>query len=181
VSLPPTSEWVTIARLGRARGNRGELTAASLTSKPERFQQLREVFLFREDLPVAGGRLQVESVWEHGREWIFKFRGVDTISQAEALERADVRIPAAERLPVAEDEHYVSDLLGCEVRDRATGELLGTVTGWQDAGGAGLLEVGEGEEPLLIPFARSLCVEINTVAKRIVVNLPEGLKDLNRP
>ena len=176
-----TSQWVTIARLGRAWGNRGELTATLLTSRPERFQQLREVFLFREELPVGEGGLRLESVWEHGRAWIFKFRGVDTISQAEALEHSEVRIPAAERLPAADGEHYVSDLLGCEVRDRVTGELLGTVTGWQDAGGTGLLEVGDGEEPLLIPFARSMCVEIDTAAKRIVVNLPEGLKDLNRP
>ncbi|HXA05570.1 MAG TPA: ribosome maturation factor RimM [Bryobacteraceae bacterium] len=181
MSLPEDSQWVIIARLGRAWGNRGELAAIALTSKPERFQQLREVFLFREELPVGAGGLEVEAVWEHGREWVFKFRGVDTISQAELLERAEVRIPLGDRLPVERDEHYVSDLMGCEVRDGATGELLGAVTGWQDAGGSGLLEVGNGEEPLLIPFARSMCVEIDTAKKRIVVNLPEGLKDLNRP
>ena len=181
MSLPEDSQWVIIARLGRAWGNRGELAAIALTSKPERFQQLREVFLFREELPVGAGGFEVEAVWEHGREWVFKFRGVDTISQAELLERAEVRIPLGDRLPVERDEHYVSDLMGCEVRDGATGELLGAVTGWQDAGGSGLLEVGNGEEPLLIPFARSMCVEIDTAKKRIVVNLPEGLKDLNRP
>jgi len=181
VSLPEDSQWVTIARLGRAWGNRGELAAIALTSKPERFQQLRHVFLFREETPVAADGIEVEAVWEHGREWVFKFRGVDTISQAELLERAEVRIPLSDRLPVERDEHYVSDLMGCEVRDGATGELLGAVTGWQDAGGSGQLEVGNGDEPLLIPFARSLCVEIDTVKKRIVVNLPEGLKDLNRP
>jgi 16S rRNA processing protein RimM len=181
VSLPDGSQWVTIARLGRAWGNRGELAAIALTSKPERFQQLQEVFLFREGEPVGAGGIEVEKVWEHGREWVFKFRGVDTISQAELLERAEVRIPLVDRLPVERDEHYVSDLMGCEVRDGATGELLGAVTGWQDAGGSGLLEVGNGDEPLLIPFARSLCVEIDTVKKKIVVNLPEGLKDLNRP
>jgi len=181
VSLQDENQWVTIARLGRAWGNRGELAAIALTSKPERFQQLRHVFLFREETPVAADGIEVEAVWEHGREWVFKFRGVDTISQAELLERAEVRIPLSDRLPVERDEHYVSDLMGCEVRDGATGELLGAVTGWQDAGGSGLLEVGNGDEPLLIPFARSLCVEIDTVKKRIVVNLPEGLKDLNRP
>jgi 16S rRNA processing protein RimM len=181
VSLPEDSQWVVIARLGRAWGNRGELAAIALTRKPERFQQLREVFLFREELPVGAGGIEVEAVWEHGREWVFKFRGVDTISQAELLERAEVRIPLADRLPAETDEHYVSDLMGCEVKEGATGELLGAVTGWQDAGGSGLLEVGNGDEPLLIPFARSMCVEIDTVKKRIVVNLPEGLKDLNRP
>jgi len=178
VSLPEENQWVTVARLGRAWGIRGELAAVALTSKPERFQRLEGVFLFREGRELDPGRFQVESVREHLRVWLFKLKGVDTMSQAELLEHAEVRIPIGERLALEESEHYLSDLVGCAVRDRATGDLLGTVTGWQDAGGAGLLEV-DGE--LLIPFARSICVEIDTAAKRISVNLPEGLKDLNRP
>jgi 16S rRNA processing protein RimM len=167
---------VTIARLGRAWGNRGALAAMSLTGKPERFQRLGEVFLFREGAPV--GAFQVESVAEHVREWIFKFRGVDTISQAELLERSEVRLPMEERVTLDEGEFFLADLIGCEVRERATGDLVGVVTGWEDAGSGGLLEV---DERMLIPFARSICLEIDPQAKRILVNLPEGLKDLNRP
>ena len=181
MSLQDENQWVTIARLGRVWGNRGELAATSLTSRPERFQQLDDVFLFREESLLTTGGLQVESVREHLRQWVFKFRGVDTISQAELLEQAEVRIPFASRLLVPEGEHYLSDLMGCEVRDAGTGELVGTVTGWQDAGGVGLLEIGDQAAPLLVPFARSICVEIDTRAKRIAVKLPEGLKDLNRP
>jgi len=43
--------------------------------------------------------------------------------------------------------------------------------------GSGLLMVGE----LMIPFARKICVDIDPANKRIAVELPEGLKDLNRP
>jgi 16S rRNA processing protein RimM len=181
VSLQDENQWVTIARLGRAWGNRGGLIAISLTSWPERFQQLGEVFLFLNGAPVGEGRFQVEWVREHARAWVFKFRGVDTISGAELLGGAEIRIPFAERVALEEGEHYLSDLIGCEVRERRTGDLVGHVTGWQDAGGVGLLEVGDGGEPLLIPFARNICVEIDTGAKRIVVELPEGLRDLNRP
>jgi 16S rRNA processing protein RimM len=171
------NQWVTVAWLGRAWGIHGELAAVALTGKPERFQILGEVFLFRDGRALDPGRFQVESVREHLRGWLFKFRGVETMSQAELLAHAEVRIPIGERLALDESEHYLSDLIGCEVRDRATGGLVGRVTGWEDAGGAGLLKVGE---ELLIPFARSICVEIDTRAKRILVNLPEGLKDLNR-
>jgi 16S rRNA processing protein RimM len=157
------------------------LAAISLTSRPERFQQLDEVFLFREGKPVGVGGFLVESVREHARAWVFKFRGVDTISDAEPLEHSEVRLPFAERLAVEEGEHYVSDLVGCEVKERKTGSLVGVVTGWQEAGGAGLLEIGEGDDRLLVPFARSICVEVDTRAKRILVDLPEGLKDLNHP
>ena len=181
MSFQDENQWVTIARLGRAWGSRGQLLAFSLTSWPERFQQLGEVFLFLNGRPVGEGRFQVESVREHSRAWVFKFRGVDTISGAELLAGAEVRIPFAERVALGEGEHYLSDLIGCEVRERRTGDLVGHVTGWQDAGGSGLLEVGDGKEPLLIPFARNICIEIDTGAKRIVVELPEGLRDLNRP
>jgi ribosomal 30S subunit maturation factor RimM len=83
----------------------------------------------------------------------------------------------AERTPLEAGEFFQSELVGCQVIDRSTGESLGRVEGWEDAGGAGLLAVEGG---LLIPFARSICVEIDPAARRIVVELPEGLKDLNR-
>jgi 16S rRNA processing protein RimM len=181
VSLQDENQWVTIARLGRAWGSRGGLIAFSLTSWPERFQRLGQVFLFLNGAPVGEGRFHVESVREHARAWVFKFRGVDTISDAELLAGAEIRIPFSERAVLGQGEHYLSDLIGCEVRERRTGDLVGQVTGWQDAGGAGLLEVGGGKEPLLVPIARNICVEIDTRAKRIVVELPEGLRDLNRP
>ena len=164
--------WVAVALLGKIRGNRGEITAVALSSKRERYEALREVFLFG-----SGERAEVESTWFHDGVLIFKFRGVDTISDAERLCGAEVRIPLSERAALEENEFYQSDLMGCEVVDRRTGQSLGTVTGWEDAGGAGLLAVGD----LLIPFARAICVDIDPAARKIAVELPEGLKELNRP
>jgi 16S rRNA processing protein RimM len=176
VSLPPGG-WVAVALLGKPRGNRGEVTALAL-SKPERYQALREVYLFGPGEAARRERYQVESTWFHNGTLIFKFQGVDSISDAEPLAGAEVRVPMSERAPLEPGEFFQSDLVGCEVVDRRTGESLGRVTGWEDAGGAGLLVVEGG---LLIPFARAICVEIQLEAKRIAVELPEGLKDLNRP
>jgi 16S rRNA processing protein RimM len=176
VSLPPGG-WVAVALLGKPRGNRGEVTALAL-SKPERYQALREVYLFGPGESGGAKRYEVESTWFHNGTLIFKFRGVDTISDAEPLAGAEVRVPMSERAPLEPGEFFQSDLVGCEVVDRRTGESLGRVSGWEDAGGAGLLVV---EGSLLIPFARAICVEIHPEAKRIAVELPEGLKDLNRP
>ena len=174
----PEGEWVAVALLGKARGNRGEVTALALGGKPERYQALREVYLFGPGESGASRRYQVESTWFHNGTLIFKFRGVDTISDAEPLAGAEVRVPMSERAPLEPGEFFQSDLVGCEVVDRRTGESLGRVSGWEDAGGAGLLVV---EGSLLIPFARAICVEIHPEAKRIAVELPAGLKDLNRP
>jgi 16S rRNA processing protein RimM len=166
-------EWIAIAVLGKTRGNRGEITAFPLGGKPERYRALEEVFLFG-----TGARYEVESAWFHNGTLIFKFRGVESISAAEALAGAEVRVPLEQRTPLEQGEFFQDDLVGCQVVDRRTGQPLGTVSGWQDGGGPGLLVVDGG---LLIPFARSICVEIDPAAKRIAVELPEGLKDLNRP
>jgi 16S rRNA processing protein RimM len=168
----PESAWVTVALLGRTRGNRGEITAIPLSSKRERYEALGEVWLFGQ-----GERYEVEFTWFHDATLIFKLRGVDTISDAERLSGAEVRVPIAERVALDPGEFFESDIVGCEVVDRRTGRSLGRVSEWQEGGGGGVLAVGD----LLIPFARSICVEIDPAARRIAVELPEGLEDLNRP
>ena len=175
--MPPDG-WVAVALLGKSRGNRGEVTALALSDKLERYESLREVYLFGPGESGASRRYEVESTWFHNGTLIFKFLGVDSISDAEPLAGAEVRVPLSERAPLEPGEFFQSDLVGCEVVDRRTGESLGRVTGWEDSGGPGLLVVEGG---LLIPFARAICVEIDPEARRIAVELPQGLKELNRP
>jgi 16S rRNA processing protein RimM len=170
--------WVTVAVLGRVWGRRGELEATSLTSGPQRFQGVQQVYLFRPDGAPEARPLPLESVWEHRGRLVFKFRGIDSISDAEPLQGAEVRLPREERAPLAEGEYYQSDLVGCEVVERATGERLGSVVGWQELGGPLLLDVRGAGKPVLVPFVRSICVEIDVPGRRIAVDLPEGLKDL---
>jgi 16S rRNA processing protein RimM len=164
-------EWTTIAVLGRPRGNRGEVTAFSLSARPERFAALRSVHLFGD-----GAACDVERVWEHGGTLVFKFRGIDSISDAEKLRGAEVRVPKSERVELEPGEYFQSDLIGCEVRERASDRLVGRVTGWEEYGGPALLEVDGGR--LLIPFVKAICTEIRPADRLIRVDLPEGLETL---
>jgi 16S rRNA processing protein RimM len=123
---------------------------------------------------------EIESVWEQKGRLIFKFRGIDSIDDAEKLRGAEVRLPIEERLPLQEGEYYQTDLIGCGMIDRGSGERLGVVTGLQEYGGPLLLEVETPGEPLLVPFARAICVEIDVANRRILADLPEGLLDLGK-
>ncbi len=157
----------------------GEFVVVPFSDHPERFERLDRVFLFG-DGPVR--KFEMEAFEMEGVRWasgslLFKFRGIDSISAAEPWRGAEVRIPRQERLELEPGEFYLSDLVGCEVVERATGQSLGQVTALDDGGCSGLLRVGP---DLLIPFVRSICVVIDADAKRIEVDLPEGLKDLNR-
>ena len=175
MSADPEQGWVTIAVLGKTRGNRGELVAVTF-GKPERLQSLKQVVLFAPGVAVGAPR-EVELIWRHGDRVIFKFVGVDSISDAERLRGCEVRIPLEERAEPEPGEFYISEVVGCQVVERVSGEALGRVTGFQETGGTPLLEV---EGNLLIPFATAICVDVDLAAGRIVVDLPEGLKDLNR-
>jgi 16S rRNA processing protein RimM len=165
------NDWVAVAVLGRPRGNRGELTAESLSSRPERFARLKEVRLVGD-----GGVYQVEEVWEHSGALVFKFRGVDSISDAEKLRGAEVQVPHTERITLEPGEYFHSDLIGCEVRERASGRVIGRVTSFEEYGGPPLLEMDGGR--MLIPFVKAICVDIRPDVKLIQVDLPEGLEEL---
>jgi len=158
--------------LGRPRGNRGELTATSLSSRPERFARLKGVRLAGD-----GSSYEVEEVWEHSGELVFKFKGIDSISDAERLRGAEVQVPLAERVELDPGEYFHSDLIGCEVRDRASGRAIGKVTNFEEFGGPPLLEIDNGR--MLIPFVKAICVYIRPDEKVIHVEIPEGLEDLN--
>jgi 16S rRNA processing protein RimM len=166
------ARWVTVAVLGKSRGNRGEVTAEPFSSKAERYACLRRVYLFGN-----GQAVDVEKAWFHDGVLIFKFAGIDTISDAESLRGAEVRVPLEDRAELEPGEYFQSDLIGCEVVERSTGQSLGRVADWADAG-SGLLVLESGA---LIPFARSICVEIDLAGRRILADLPEGLKELNAP
>jgi 16S rRNA processing protein RimM len=163
-------DWIVVGRLHRVRGNRGELAGEIYSSQPGRAEKLRDVML---DLNGLERPSVVEQVWYHGDRLIFKFAGIDSISEAEKWAGADVLVAAKERVKPEEGEYSHAALIGCQVIG------VGTVQGIEDCGGPTLLKVEtpEGRE-VLIPFARAICREIDVAAKTIRVELPEGLLEL---
>jgi 16S rRNA processing protein RimM len=173
------TEWTAVARIVRSRGNRGEVAAEVLASSFQRLAPLRAARLFAGGRWPEGRPVEIESVWEHRGQAVFKFRGVDTIGAAEELRGAYVSVPVSERPPLPDGEYYQSDLIGCQVVERGSGRVVGEVSGVQEYGAAPVLEVESAAGEILIPLARSICVAVDVAARRIEVELPEGLKDLN--
>jgi len=162
--------WIAVARLIRPRGNRGELLAEVHSSQPGRAEKLKDVRL---EVDGRERATQVERVWLHDGRTVFKFAGIDSIGEAEAWAGADVLIPESERAAPEEGEYSHADLIGCSLIGEAP---VGIVVGVEEYGGPPLLrvEATDGRE-ILVPFARSICREIDVSAKIIRVELPEGL------
>ena len=173
-----------MARLLRPHGRRGELAAEILTDFPQRLKCLPQVLLW--DGRSAPRQTTVRRCWlsqSRGGQAIFHFEGCDSISDAEKLVGLEVQIPLAARMQLPSGSYYVTDLIGCEVLERA-GEALGDVRDVQFTGenlaGTPILVLNSPKGELLIPFAQDICVQVDVLARRIEVTLPEGLLELNR-
>jgi len=172
---------VTLARILRPRGLRGEVAAEILTDFPERLEKLREVWL-------AGGRgaprrVRVRRCWlspSRGGQAIFHFADVENPEAAEHLRGLEIQVPLEERAPLDAGSYYVSDLVGCEVWEAGAESALGSVRDVEFPGATPLLAVDTSRGEVLVPLAAEFCTHIDVKAKRIDVTLPDGLSDLNR-
>ncbi|MGZ4823482.1 MAG: ribosome maturation factor RimM [Terriglobales bacterium] len=178
-------EFITIARVIKPQGRLGEVAADILTDFPERFAERTRVFAL--DDSGARRELQVEAFWPHKQRLVLKFKGVDSIDDAEALVGCEIQVPRAERSALEAGSAYVGDLVGCEVfvSGAAVGgqaRLIGAVADVQfGAGEAPLLVVRQDQREFLIPLAQEYLRKLAPEALRIEMELPEGMLDLDAP
>ena len=124
--------------------------------------------------------LKVEELWPHKGAMVLKFAGVDSISDAEALVGYELQVPRQQRARLESGWTYVSDLVGCMVFDgnREIGKLEDVQFG---AGEAPLLIVKAGSREFEIPFAEAYLRSVSVEHKRIEMQLPEGMLEINAP
>lgn len=197
-----TPRWVLVARILRARGNKGEVAAEILTDFPERLTSLREVFVGNSEGKIEPRRLSLKTCWlsqNHRGQAVFHFEGVASISEAEKFRGLEVLLPFEQRVTLPAGQYFVADLIGCSVFEgpvfapvvssspcslAEAPSLLGTVRDVQIPGeeisGTPLLEVETSCGEILIPLAVDICTKIDPQARRIDVLLPAGLRELNR-
>jgi 16S rRNA processing protein RimM len=184
-------EYITLARVLKTQGRRGEVAVEVHSDVPDRFAEGMRLMA----LDDTGQRreLKVEELWPHKGHLVVKFTGIDSISDAETLLRCELQVPRAERAELEPGWTYISDLTGCTVfdGDRKIGRIQGIEFG---AGEAPLLIVSKGKQdgsarktgskqaaPYEIPFAEAYLVKVDPAAKEVRMQLPQGMLEINAP
>lgn len=165
----------------RTQGLRGVVRVDLILDDDRVLDSGREI-----EMEIGGNRRTVKIEFfrrQHGR-FVMKFAGIDSIEDAEKIIGAELRIPESE-IPAAEEgSFYTFHLRGCRVyangSDAGRDEYIGDVTDVVDGGGTQLLQVGSGKNETLIPFAESIVKKVDLAARRIEVELPKGLRELNK-
>jgi 16S rRNA processing protein RimM len=179
VSPDPRGDFITLALVVKTQGRVGEV-AAELHSDPARFAAGMKLFALGK---TQGPRreLEVEEIWPHKGLLVLKFRGVDSISDAEVLIGAELQVASTERAELEQGWTYVSDLIACEVTDH--GREIGRIEDVQfGAGEAPLLIVASGAgKKLDVPFAEAYLEGVDIARRQVRMNLPDGMLEINAP
>lgn len=172
---PAEDEFVTIARVRKPQGRKGEIAAVLFTDFPERFASRKHLF----GLDAHGERhqMELEQHWFHKGQVVLKFKGVDSITDAEKLAGWEIQVPFGERAELEEGAVYVSDLIGCVVYD--AGREVGKVQNVQFGAGEAPLLVVKGTKEHLVPLAAEYIEKMLPDQKRIEMNLPDGMLELD--
>ena len=171
---------LVVGRLRKPHGLKGDVALFPLTDTPER--------IFRpgarlQVLDLAGaevaGPLEVERARAYHREWLVKFRGVDSRSAVEALpgfRDGFLAAPVEALAPPGAGEVWLHELAGFAVRDEA-GAPLGVVSDVYDLPSGLMLEVQGPRREFLLPWRPEFVRTVQRDARIVVVAPPEGLLD----
>ena len=165
-------DLVAIAKVARPKGLKGEVFADILSDFPERFEGLKSVTVV---FPSGESRsLKIEDLKFQSDRLVLKFESYDSVEGAELLRDSEICVPESDAVELEEGEFFEWQLAGCVV-ETIDGRPLGTVRELQRTGGTeNLLVDGDGRD-YLIPFAESICLEVDIENKLIKIDPPEGL------
>ncbi|MDR0973942.1 MAG: ribosome maturation factor RimM [Prevotellaceae bacterium] len=113
---------------------------------------------------------------------LVKLEGIDTAEQARPLTNTEVYFPyrLAEQAHASSEEQFVTwhYFVGFEART-TNGITLGAITAIDDTTVNVLFVIDHAGKELLIPAAEDFITDVDTHHKTLVLNLPEGLLDID--
>lgn len=176
---PAALNWddmVLVGRIARPHGLRGQVIVNPETDFVEDRFVAGATMWTRTDrgseaLTLSSARVQ------NGRP-IVGFDGFASIDDVERLAGHELRVPEASLPSLGEGAYYQHQLVGCRVTTRS-GEGVGEVVRVDGGAGGSVLTVQGARGEVLIPFAQHICVEVDVASRRIVIDPPDGLLELN--
>ena len=169
-------DMVLVGTIARTQGHRGQVILNPYTDFPEHRFAAGSVLHTRRGSDEL--TLRVTAMRLHQGRPVVSFDGVESMTAAESLAGLELRVPEADLTRLPPGTYYEHELVGCEVVT-AAGHMIGLVRAVEGGSGVSRLVVGEGRGEVQIPLVAVFCRLIDVGARRIVVEPPDGLLDLN--
>jgi len=167
---------IALGVIRKPHGVRGEASVEPWTNDARRFDEVKRVTLVSPD-EATTREATIASVRLHGGRVLIAFDGIDSPEAVRELANWTIEIPESEARTLDAGEYFLHDLVGMQLVD-VDGKPRGEVIDAYEGGGGVLLNVRHGGAEFEVPFAADICTSIDVGAKRMVVNLPEGLDEI---
>jgi 16S rRNA processing protein RimM len=165
---------VTIGKISRVRGLKGEMVVVPLTDDPQRFLKLEKVTIARDE---DSRQFLVEKAREFKDRVLLKLRQVDSPEQARGLVGGYIEIEEDQLVRLSQGSYFVFDIVGLEVVT-VEGERIGTVKEVISLPANDLYLVEGEEKSYNIPAVKDVIKEIDLKKKKMIIEPMEGLFDL---
>lgn len=166
-----------IGKVLQPHGLKGELKVTPLTDDPGYYEaHCRSVIM---DTPDGLRQFNVNSLHASGGHWILTLEGVTNRETADTLRGASLMLSTEQLKPLEPGEYFLDDLIGCEVLTK-DGMPLGSVQGLMETGAYTVLEIKGADGMVLAPMTPDVVETVDIAQRRISINPPPGLLELNR-
>lgn len=167
-----SADLVTIGKIERHFGVRGEFKVRLLSDVPGRFDHLKQVQVLAPTGELAGKT--VTHVRRAGSTYIMGLAGVTTPEEAGALRGGLIQVPRASAATLAADVYFECDLIGMTVENER-GDEVGVVETILEIPDNHVFVVRKGTEEVLIPAAKNFVTSVDLTRRRMLVR---GIDDL---
>jgi 16S rRNA processing protein RimM len=167
---------IALGVIRKPHGVRGEASVEPWTNDAQRFEEVKRVTLVSPD-EAKTREATIASVRIHGGRVLVAFDAIESPEAVREFANWTIEIPESEARTLDAGEYFLHDLVGMQLVD-VEGKPRGEVIDAYEGGGGVLLNVRHGQAEFEVPFAADICTAIDVGAKRIVVDLPEGLDEI---
>lgn len=175
LTLVDMNKELRVGVIVRSHGIRGEVKVFPTTDSPDRFDELKNVIIRRENRFHAA---EVEKVRYFKNLVIVKFKDIDSIDEVEKYVGADLCIKREDGVPLSKGEYYIADIIGMEVYDE-DGIHLGTVKDVMETGANDVYLVSaENGKEYMLPAVKECIRNIDIENNEMKVHVIPGLLDL---
>jgi len=166
------TDLVTIGKIERHFGVRGEFKVRSLSDVPGRLDHLKQVQV----LAPTGQTVErtVTHVRRAGSTYIMGFAGVTTPEEAGMLRGGLIQVPRAPAAALSADVYFECDLIGMTVENEQ-GDEVGVLETILEIPDNRVFVVRKGTEEVLIPAAKNFVTSVDLALRRMTVR---GIDDL---
>lgn len=170
--MTENSNYIVVGLLGKTRGVDGNMWVTPLTDFPDRFMDMKSIFVENRDKWEERNILSSELI---ANRPVLKLAGISNREEATRLTNRRLAVLREQLVGLPDDTYYVFDLIGLKVIDADSNEMIGKVSDVHSypANDSYAIKLNDGVEKQL-PAIEHYVIKVDLEKREMLID-PAGL------